>query len=180
MKQAALDSARDWARTATLTPNEAQKYGIKLNQDGRRRSVLDLLSLPDVGLADLAVVWPQIRDMAPEISEQLAFDALYAGYLHRQEADIIAFKRDESLKLPADLDYAAIKGLSNEVRQKLIDATPATLGQAGRIEGVTPAALALLLAWVKKNAGRAASWTPEEFATAANQFAPRSRPDCFT
>ena len=157
VKQAALDSARDWARTATLTPNEALKYGIKLNQDGRRRSVLDLLSLPDVGLADLAEVWPQIRDMAPEISEQLAFDALYAGYLHRQEADIIAFKRDESLKLPADLDYAEIKGLSNEVRQKLIDATPATLGQAGRIEGVTPAALALLLAWVKKNAGRAAS-----------------------
>ena len=86
------------------------------------------------------------------MAEQLAFDALYAGYLHRQEADIIAFKKDESLALPADLDYAAITGLSNEVRSKLIDARPATLGQAGRIEGVTPAALALLLAWVKKSA----------------------------
>ena len=156
VKQAALDEARAWARETALTPNEAGKAGIKLNQDGRRRSVTDLLALPNIDADRLAQLWPELAGMAPAVREQLEFDALYAGYLHRQEADIIAFKRDESLRLPADLDYGAIKGLSNEVRQKLIDARPATLGQAGRIEGVTPAALALLLAWVKKNGARAA------------------------
>ncbi|MEM9618458.1 MAG: tRNA uridine-5-carboxymethylaminomethyl(34) synthesis enzyme MnmG [Pseudomonadota bacterium] len=157
VKQSALKEARDWARETALTPNEAAKHGIRLNQDGRRRSVTDLLALPDIGLEDLQKIWPQLGDMLPAVAEQLAFDALYAGYLHRQEADILAFKKDESLPLPRDLDYAAIKGLSNEVRQKLMDAAPTTLGQAGRIEGVTPAALALLLAWVKKNGARAAS-----------------------
>jgi len=156
-KQSALDKARDWARETQLTPNEAAKHGLKINQDGRRRSVIDLLALPDVALKGLAGVWPSLAEMPRAISEQLEFDALYSGYLHRQEADIIAFKKDERLSLPVDLDYEAIKGLSNEVRTKLIAARPATLGQAGRIEGVTPAALALLLAWVKKNSGRAAS-----------------------
>ena len=156
VKQSALDAARKWARETTVTPNEAAKHGIKLNQDGRRRSVIDLLALPEVDLASLCAIWPEIGAVPVAVAEQLAFDALYAGYLHRQEADIIAFKKDESLALPANLDYAAIAGLSNEVRGKLIGARPATLGQAGRIEGVTPAALALLLAWVKKNA-RAAS-----------------------
>lgn len=157
VKQASLDEARDWAKKAALTPNEAGKHGIKLNQDGRRRSVIDLLALPNITADDLARIWPQLVDMAPTVREQLEFDALYSGYLHRQEADIIAFKKDEARALPADLDYASIKGLSNEVRQKLIDARPATLGQAGRIEGVTPAALVLLLAWVKKNGTRVAS-----------------------
>ncbi len=156
VKQSALDAARAWARETALTPNEAAKLGLQINQDGRRRSVVDLLALPSVALADLARIWPELGALSPAVAEQLEFDALYAGYLHRQEADILAFKKDESLALPASLDFAAIKGLSNEVRQKLADARPATLGQAGRIEGVTPAALALLLAWVKKH-GRAAS-----------------------
>jgi tRNA uridine 5-carboxymethylaminomethyl modification enzyme len=156
VKQSALEAARQWARETTVTPNEAAKHGLKLNQDGRRRSVVDLLALPDVTIDDLGCIWPEIAALAPAVAEQLAFDALYAGYLHRQEADIVAFRRDESLALPASLDYAAITGLSNEVRGKLADARPATLGQAGRIEGMTPAALALLLAWVKKTA-RAAS-----------------------
>jgi tRNA uridine 5-carboxymethylaminomethyl modification enzyme len=155
MKQSALDEARGWALETTLTPNAAAKHGLKINQDGRRRSVVDLLALPGITLKELAGIWPQLGDMAPAIAEQLEFDALYSGYLHRQEADIVAFKKDESLLLPSDLDYAAIKGLSNEVHAKLIAARPATLGQAGRIEGVTPAALALLLAWVKKHKARA-------------------------
>ncbi len=157
VKQAALNEARDWANATTLTPNEAARHGLTLNRDGRRRSVIDLLALPAVGVEDLARIWPRLREMAPAVREQLEFDALYAGYLHRQEADIVAFKKDEARSLPPDLDYAAIKGLSNEVRQKLIEARPATLGQASRIEGVTPAALALVLAWVKKNAARVAS-----------------------
>ena len=150
VKQSALAEMRDWAASASLTPNEAAKYGLKINQDGRRRSVSDLLALPNVDLKTLSTVWPEIENFDPSVAEQIEFDALYAGYLQRQEADIVAFKKDESLKLPSDIDYAAIPGLSNEVRQKLFDAQPATLGQAGRLEGVTPAALALLLAWMKK------------------------------
>ena len=156
VKQKALDEVGAWASNTSLTPNEAATHGIKINQDGRRRSVVDLLSLPGVGLKELGKIWPHLDAVPPRIAEQLAFDALYSGYLQRQEADILAFKKDESLHLPADLNYAEIKGLSNEVRQKLTDARPSSLGQAGRIEGVTPAALALLLAWVKKNGARAA------------------------
>jgi len=152
VKQSALEAARIWAVETTLTPNEAAKHGLKINQDGRRRNIMDLLSLPDVSLANLAVIWPELTALPPAVAEQLEFDALYSGYLHRQEADIVAFKKDESLALPTTLDYSAITGLSNEVRNKLVEARPTTLGQAGRIEGVTPAALALLLAWVKKNA----------------------------
>ncbi len=133
-----------------LTPSEAARYGLKINQDGRRRNVIDLLALPGVTRETLSAIWPALREMNDAVAEQLEFDALYSGYLNRQEADIIAFKKDESLRLPVDLDYAAIPGLSNEVRAKLTDARPATLGQAGRIEGVTPAAQALLLAWMKK------------------------------
>ncbi len=151
-KQSALESARAWASDTSITPNEAEKFGIRVNRDGRRRSVVNLLSLPGVDRAALSRIWPELAEMADAVAEQIEFDALYAGYLDRQQADIIAFKKDESLRLPGDIDYAAIPGLSNEVRSKLIDARPATLGQAGRIEGVTPAALALLLAWIKKRA----------------------------
>ncbi|NNE41576.1 MAG: tRNA uridine-5-carboxymethylaminomethyl(34) synthesis enzyme MnmG [Marinicaulis sp.] len=156
VKQNALSAAREWAAQANLTPAAAEKYGLKINQDGRRRSVCDLLSLPGVNLKALAQVWPEIEDLTPAVAEQLEFDALYAGYLQRQEADIAAFKKDEGLVLPADLDYGAAPGLSNEVRQRLAAARPATLGQAGRLEGVTPAALAVLLAHIKKRT-RAAS-----------------------
>ena len=152
VKKALLDEARQWAETTSLTPSEAARYGLKINQDGRRRNVIDLLSLPGVSRETLSAIWPTLAEMDDAVAEQLEFDALYSGYLNRQEADIIAFKKDESLRLPVDLDYAAIPGLSNEVRVKLIDARPATLGQAGRIEGVTPAAQALLLAWMKKPA----------------------------
>lgn len=150
VKHDKLVRARDWATTKHLTPNEASKYGLKINQDGRRRSIGDLLSLPNVDLKALSAIWPEIEQFDPEVAEQLEFDALYAGYLQRQEADIVAFKKDESLKLPVDIDYQVIPGLSNEVRQRLVDAQPETLGQAARMEGVTPAALALLLAWMKK------------------------------
>lgn len=153
VKQDALKSARDWARSTNMTPNEAGKYGLKINQDGRRRSVIDLLALPNIDLNDLAKVWPEAGRFTADVAEQLEFDALYDAYLERQSADIIAFKKDESLKLRVDLPYEDVPGLSNEVRQKLIEARPTTLGQAGRIEGVTPASLAILLAWLKKSTG---------------------------
>jgi tRNA uridine 5-carboxymethylaminomethyl modification enzyme len=157
VKHQALEEARVWARATTLTPNEAGRHGIALNQDGRRRSVIELLGLPGMSATRLASVWPALAAMPKAVIEQLEIDGLYAGYLDRQEADILAFRKDENLRLSPDLPYAEMKGLSHEIRQKLGVARPLTLGQAGRIEGVTPAALAVVLAWVKKHGGRIAS-----------------------
>jgi tRNA uridine 5-carboxymethylaminomethyl modification enzyme len=119
-------------------------------QDGVRRTALDLLSPARGGFRrTLTRIWPDLAGVGPDIVEQLEIDAQYAGYLDRQDADILAFRRDEGRALPADLDYGAVIGLSNEVRQKLERIRPATLGQAARIEGVTAAALTLVLAHVK-------------------------------
>jgi tRNA uridine 5-carboxymethylaminomethyl modification enzyme len=142
-----LRVSRETMAAKSLTPNEAGKHGIAIRQDGVRRSALDLLSLTDFG--SLARIWPELGSLEPEIIEQLEIDAQYAGYLDRQDADIVAFRRDEDRALPAGLDYGAVIGLSNEVRQKLERIRPATLGQAARIEGVTAAALTLVLAHVK-------------------------------
>ncbi|NWG93240.1 MAG: tRNA uridine-5-carboxymethylaminomethyl(34) synthesis enzyme MnmG [Parvularculaceae bacterium] len=151
VKHRLLEEARAWARATGLTPREAAKCGIAINQDGRRRSVFDLLALPGVAFADIARIWPEAGSLRLDVAEQLAIEALYSGYLDRQEADILAFKRDETLRLPSDLPYAEIKGLSHEARVKLAATRPATLGQAGRVEGVTPAALAVLLAFLRKS-----------------------------
>jgi tRNA uridine 5-carboxymethylaminomethyl modification enzyme len=151
VKQALLKDARAWALSRTLTPNEARGLGVAINQDGRRRTALDLLALPGVTLKTLAAVWPEAAGLRPDIAEQLEIEALYAGYLGRQQADIVAFRKDESLRLAHDLPYETITALSHEVRLKLAEARPATLGAAGRIEGVTPASLAVLLAWLRKN-----------------------------
>jgi tRNA uridine 5-carboxymethylaminomethyl modification enzyme len=144
-----LTMARARMAALNLTPNEAAQRGMAIRQDGVRRSANDLLSLPDVEFSTLAAIWPELGNFAPEIVEQLEIDAHYAGYLDRQEADILAFRRDESRALPADLDYAAVNGLSTEARLKLEAIRPATLGQASRIQGVTPAALTLVLAHVR-------------------------------
>jgi tRNA uridine 5-carboxymethylaminomethyl modification enzyme len=144
-----LTAARDRMAELNLTPNDAAKRGMAIRQDGVRRSANDLLSLPDVEFSTLTAIWPELGSFAPEIVEQLEIDAHYAGYLDRQEADILAFRRDESRALPADLDYGAVNGLSTEARLKLEAIRPATLGQAGRIQGVTPAALTLVLAHVR-------------------------------
>jgi tRNA uridine 5-carboxymethylaminomethyl modification enzyme len=148
-KMERLAVSRETMTRLTLTPNEAAKHNIAVRQDGARRTALDLLSLPQVDLAALARIWPEVAAIEAEIVEQLEIDAQYAGYLDRQDADILAFRRDESRALPSDLDYGRVVGLSNEVRQKLEAIRPATLGQAGRIEGVTSAALTLVLAHVK-------------------------------
>jgi len=111
---------------------------------------MDLLAYPNMKRADLVPVWPKLADLGNDVAEQLETEALYAGYIERQAADIKACRRDEGLRLPSSLDYAAIGGISNEVREKLIKARPATLGQAGRIEGVTPGALTALLSYVRK------------------------------
>jgi tRNA uridine 5-carboxymethylaminomethyl modification enzyme len=140
------------ARSLTFTPREAGDLGISVNADGRRRSIRDLLAHPGVALDQFLSVMPAIADWSDEVREQVEVDAAYAGYLDRQAADAAALKRDEALHLPADLDYAAIGGLSNEVREKLRRVRPVSLGQAGRIEGMTPGALTALLAHVRRAA----------------------------
>ncbi|HET7084082.1 MAG TPA: tRNA uridine-5-carboxymethylaminomethyl(34) synthesis enzyme MnmG [Rhizomicrobium sp.] len=149
-KLESLRVSRETMASLSLTPNEAAKHGLAVRLDGVRRSALDLLSLTD--FASLTRIWPELAAIPREIVEQLEVDAQYAGYLDRQDADIVAFRRDEDRTLPVSLDYGAVIGLSNEVRQKLERIRPATLGQAARIEGVTAAALTLVLAHVK--AGR--------------------------
>ena len=144
-----LTVSRETMARLNLTPNEAGRHGIAIRLDGARRTALDLLSLPNVNLPVLSRIWPDLAGFGPDIVEQLEIDAQYAGYLDRQDADILAFRRDEGLSLPAALDYRAIHGLSNEVRGKLETIRPVTLGQAARIEGVTSAALTLVLAHVK-------------------------------
>jgi tRNA uridine 5-carboxymethylaminomethyl modification enzyme len=142
-----LDVSRETLRNLSLTPNEAARHGLTIRMDGVRRDGLQLLSL--TGFPELARIWPELGSFEPDIAEQLEIDAQYAGYLDRQDADIVSFRKDEGRALPASLDYGAVIGLSNEVRQKLERIRPTTLGQAARIEGVTAAALTLVLAHVK-------------------------------
>lgn len=151
-KAAQLAGARAMAHSLTLTPAAAAKAGLPVKADGQRRDVVELLAYPTIGFDDLAAIWPQIAAWTPAVREQIEIDASYAGYLDRQAADADAFRRDENLRLPGDLDYAAIGGLSNEVREKLANVRPLTLGQAARIEGVTPGALTALLAHVRRRA----------------------------
>ncbi|MDD3838441.1 MAG: tRNA uridine-5-carboxymethylaminomethyl(34) synthesis enzyme MnmG [Phenylobacterium sp.] len=145
-----LAAARAQASELSLTPTEAARLGLPVKADGQRRNLLQLLAYPSIDFDRLREVWPQIGDWPEEVREQVEIDASYAGYLDRQAADAAAFRRDENLALPADLDYAAVGGLSSEVREKLSAVRPLTLGQAARIEGVTPGALTALLAHVRR------------------------------
>ena len=156
VKSTALDEARAFAKSVTLTPKEAAKHGLTLNQDGQRRTAFELLSYPTVSFPDLARIWPRFGELAPKIAEQIEIDAKYEVYLSRQAADVAAYRRDESFALPEDLDYTALPGLSNEVRQKLTTQKPRTIGHASKIDGVTPAALTLLVAHVKRGRGKPA------------------------
>jgi len=149
-KMAALESARAMARALTLTPTEAERHGLALRKDGQRRSAFDLLSYPDIGFADLARIWPRFGELDRRIVEQIEIDAKYDVYLSRQAADVESYRRDESVVLPDDIDYATLAGLSNEVRHKLEAHRPRTVGQAGRIDGITPAALTLLVAHLRR------------------------------
>jgi tRNA uridine 5-carboxymethylaminomethyl modification enzyme len=149
-KAAALEAGRALVRRLSATPTQLQRRGIPVNLDGVPRSAAALLAYPDIDLARLAGMWPDLAGLRPDVAEQLEIEARYAGYLERQEADIRAFRRDESLELPEDIDYAAIGSLSTEVRSKLERARPATLGAAARISGVTPAAITALLRHVRR------------------------------
>jgi len=149
-KMETLKKAKTHAETLSKTPNELKKQGLTINQDGVKRNVLDLLAYPNIGLEDLISVWPELEALPHFAREYLETEALYAGYIERQARDIAAFRRDEGLRIPDGFNYGAVGGLSNEVRSKLESVRPATLGQAARIEGVTPGALTAVLAFVRK------------------------------
>ena len=156
-KMDALSSARAKLTERSVTPSEALHHGMALRQDGVRRSGFDLLAMPDISLDDLVEVWPDLAGIDAQIGAQLAIDAKYAAYIERQERDVIAMRREEARRLPDGFDYAAIPSLSNELQAKLSRVRPETLGQASRIEGMTPAALALLAVKLRRDDQRAAS-----------------------
>jgi tRNA uridine 5-carboxymethylaminomethyl modification enzyme len=155
-KTVALNDARSFAKSVSLTPKEAARHGLSLNKDGQRRSAFELLSYPNVSVADIARIWPRFAAFAPRIAEQIEIDAKYDVYLSRQAADVEAYRRDESFALADDLDYASLPGLSNEAKQKLSTYRPRTIGQAARLDGITPAALTLIVAHVKRGRGKIA------------------------
>jgi tRNA uridine 5-carboxymethylaminomethyl modification enzyme len=152
-KMAALAAAKALARSLTMTPNEAAKYGLALNRDGHRRSAFELLAYPEIEWGVLRGIWPELSTVDPSIAVHLEIDAKYDVYLKRQTADVDAFRRDEGLVL-TDVDYADVPGLSNEARAKLEAARPRTVGQAGRLDGLTPAALGILAAYLRREARR--------------------------
>jgi len=149
-KSAALAEARELVNSLSAAPTSLKKYGLSINQDGVRRSAFELLAYPDIKVASLYGVWPELAGLPPALAERLEIEALYSGYVRRQEADVASFRRDEALVLPEDLDYSRVGGLSREAQDKLAFARPQTLGQAGRIPGVTPAALVALLRYVRR------------------------------
>jgi tRNA uridine 5-carboxymethylaminomethyl modification enzyme len=151
-KIGALDEARAFARSVSVTPTEAARYGIQLKRDGNRRTAYELLSYPGMTVTRLAGVWPQMRAWPAAIAEQVEVDATYEVYLSRQDADIAAYRRDEAFELPADFHFDSVAGLSNEARQKLAAAKPRTIGHAARLDGITPAALTLVAAFVRRQA----------------------------
>jgi tRNA uridine 5-carboxymethylaminomethyl modification enzyme len=148
-KMAALNAAKTLAKSLTLTPNEAAKVGLSLNKDGQRRSAFELLAYPEIGWIEVRGIWPELSAIDPAIATHLEIDAKYDVYLKRQVADVEAFRRDEGLVL-GEIDYRAVPGLSNEARSKLEAARPRTVGQAGRLDGLTPAALGILAAYLRR------------------------------
>ena len=149
-RMSALAAAAALARSRSVTPTEARAHGLAVKEDGQRRTAFELLSFPHLGIPDLVRIWPEFALLDSKIAVQLEIDAKYSVYLARQADDVAAYRRDESLELPDELDYAQIAGLSSEARQKLEAARPRTIGQAGRIDGITPAALTLLAARVRR------------------------------
>jgi tRNA uridine 5-carboxymethylaminomethyl modification enzyme len=152
-KMAALNAAKSLAKSLTITPNEAARHGLALNRDGHRRSAFELLAYPDIGWSEVRGIWPELSAIDPSIAVHLEIDAKYDVYLKRQTADVDAFRRDEALVL-TDIDYVDVPGLSNEARSKLQAARPRTVGQAGRLDGLTPAALGILAAYLRREARR--------------------------
>ncbi len=155
-KMAALNAAKARAQSLSLTPNEATQYGLSLNKDGQRRSAFELLAYPEIGWTQVRAIWPELSAIDPGIAVHLEIDAKYDVYLKRQVADVEAFRRDEGLVLTG-VDFDLVPGLSNEARAKLKATQPRTVGQAGRLDGMTPAALGILAAYLRRETRRKAT-----------------------
>ncbi|WP_240006316.1 tRNA uridine-5-carboxymethylaminomethyl(34) synthesis enzyme MnmG [Pseudaquidulcibacter saccharophilus] len=149
-KMAEINAAREFVQNTLTTPAQGVKLGLPVKQDGRKRNITELLALKGVEFETIADIYPQLREYTPETREQLEIDAIYSGYMARQENDIAAFNRDENLLIPKNFDYAKVGGFSIEIRDRLEKIRPATIGQAARIEGITPSAITALLAYVKR------------------------------
>jgi tRNA uridine 5-carboxymethylaminomethyl modification enzyme len=145
-----LNEAREIFKNCILSPNEAAKHGIKINQDGVKRNGFELLALPEITFEKLAEVFEPLKNFRADIIQQLEIEALYKGYLERQEGEIKNFRKDEESTIPDDIDFKAINSISTEVREKLARFKPATLGAAGRIPGVTPAAVTAIMIHIRK------------------------------
>ncbi|MCA0920274.1 tRNA uridine-5-carboxymethylaminomethyl(34) synthesis enzyme MnmG [Pseudooceanicola nanhaiensis] len=150
-KMERLESAKDRMTTATYTPREVSALGLKVNQDGARRSLYQLMAFPDMTFEALLALDPALETIDGETREQIARDALYANYIERQQRDVEAMKRDEQQEIPVNFDFTALEGLSNELKGKLTRARPANLAQAARVDGMTPAAVTLLLARLRRD-----------------------------
>ena len=150
-KLEALESGKDKLQQEVVTAGEALNAGIRISADGRGRNCYELLSFADVGFPDIVALRPEFEDIAAPIGQQLKNDSLYAQYIARQARDVESLRRDEAHSIPADFDYSSLNGLSNELRHKLSRVRPQTLGQAGRVEGMTPAALTLILAKLRQS-----------------------------
>jgi tRNA uridine 5-carboxymethylaminomethyl modification enzyme len=174
-KAAALEAGRALCQGLSATPNQLAAGGFSVRHDGVRRNALDLLRYPELSLRSLARLWPQLGGLDPVVAEQIEIDGRYAAYLERQEADLVAFRRDEALALSPALDYSTIASLSHEAREALAASRPATLGAAARLPGVTPAALIALLRYVKRGAGRGPAQA-EPVAAGAPDGAPDGAP----
>ncbi|WP_281973387.1 tRNA uridine-5-carboxymethylaminomethyl(34) synthesis enzyme MnmG [Ruegeria faecimaris] len=150
-KMEKLEAAKKKLTDHTYTPKEVREAGIKVNQDGNRRDGMAILAFPDVSFEDLVPLIPELQDVESGIRQQVERDALYANYIERQRRDVEAMKRDEAYEIPRDFDFFALDGLSSEMKQKLSNARPENVAQASRIEGVTPAALTLVLAKLRRD-----------------------------
>lgn len=148
--KAALDCAREQLRALHITPNDARQYGLKINLDGQRRSAYELLAYPDFDMGLLSNVWPELQALSKPIAQAVEIEASYAVYMRRQSSDIIDIQRDENRLIPDDFDYSTLAGLSNELKQKLGRQRPFNVAQAAKIDGMTPAAISLLLVHLRK------------------------------
>ncbi|SDO61882.1 tRNA uridine-5-carboxymethylaminomethyl(34) synthesis enzyme MnmG [Phyllobacterium sp. OV277] len=146
-----LDAVRQMAKRLNITPNAAASVNLHLNQDGVRRSAYELLAFPDIDLARLTAIWPELTSVTGRIAEALEIEAQYAVYLERQKADVAAMEREEALLIPKSIDFSAVSGLSNELKQKLQQRQPRSIAEAQRIDGMTPAALALIIAQIRRS-----------------------------
>jgi tRNA uridine 5-carboxymethylaminomethyl modification enzyme len=150
VKHSLLQDALQIVSRETISPNKAVEAGLQINQDGVKRSILDLLAYPTISFDRLSEIWPAMKSFRADIREQIEIESVYKSYLSRQQADIELFKMDEQLAIPDSLDYDAVGSLSNEIRMKLKQAKPVTLGAASRIPGVTPAAITAIMTYMKR------------------------------